>query len=70
MPIYTYVCKDCNEKFDLLVGVTSKKVELKCKKCGSKDINKVFGSFSVGNPSGKTSSSEPSCSTGTCPTGF
>ena len=66
MPIYTYICKDCREKFDLLVGVTSEKVELKCKKCNSKNIEKTIGSFSVGSPSGKSGSSGSSCPTGTC----
>ena len=70
MPIYTYVCKDCSEKFDLLVGVTSKKTELKCKKCSSRNIEKTLGSFSVGNSGGKSSSAGSSCSTGTCPTCF
>lgn len=65
MPIYSYICKDCGEKFDLLVGVTSEKVEYKCKKCKSKNIDKVLGSFSVGGSSDK-SSSRPSCPTGTC----
>lgn len=68
MPIYTYVCKDCGEKFDLLVGVTSEKLELKCKNCGSKKIEKTLGTFSVGNPGDKSSSSG-SCPTGTCPLG-
>ena len=69
MPIYTYICKGCGKKFDLLVGVTSEKVELKCKKCGSKNIEKTLGTFIVGNP-GDKSSSGPSCPTGTCPTCF
>ena len=64
MPIYTYICKDCGEKFDLLIGVTSKKTELKCKKCGSKKIEKTLSSFSVGN----SGSSGSSCPSGTCPT--
>jgi len=70
MPVYTYVCENCGEKFDLLIGVSSEKVELKCKKCGSKNIKKTFGSFSVGSSDGKSGSSGPSCPTGTCPTGF
>ena len=70
MPIYTYICKDCSEKFDLLIGVTSEKTELKCKKCGSRNIDKILSSFSVGNSGSKSSSSGPSCPTGTCPTGF
>jgi len=67
MPVYTYLCKDCGEKFDLLIGVNSEKLELKCKKCNSKSIDRVFSSFSVGGSRDK-SSSGPSCSTGTCPT--
>ena len=70
MPIYTYVCKDCGEKFDLLIGVTSEKTELKCKKCNSRKIDKILSSFSVGSSKGKPSSSGPSCPTGTCPTNF
>ena len=68
MPIYVYVCKDCGEKFDLLVGVVSEKVELKCPKCSSKNIEKTLGSFSVRGPSDKSSFSGASCPTGTCPT--
>ncbi|MCK4447071.1 MAG: zinc ribbon domain-containing protein [Candidatus Marinimicrobia bacterium] len=70
MPLYTYVCKDCREKFDLLIGVTAEKAELKCKKCSSKNIKKIFGTFSMSESRSKTSSSEPSCPTGTCPTCF
>ncbi len=70
MPVYTYVCKDCNEEFDLLIGMTSEKIELKCKKCNSENIEKKLGSFSVGHSKGKSVSSGPSCPTGTCPTNF
>ncbi len=70
MPIYTYACKDCGEKFDLLVGVTSQKTKLKCAKCNSKNIEKILGAFSVGNPSNKSNFSKSSCPTGTCPTCF
>ena len=70
MPIYTYECKDCGEKFDLLIGVTSEKTELKCKKCQSSRIVKVINCFSVGGSKGKSGSSGSSCPTGTCPTGI
>jgi len=62
MPVYTYVCKDCGAKFDLLVGMTSERTELKCSKCNSKKIKRTFSSFSVG----KSNSSGASCPTGTC----
>ena len=69
MPIYSYVCKDCGEEFDLLVGVVSEKTEFKCKKCGSSNIEKTFASFGVNVSSGTNNlnSSGPSCPTGTCP---
>jgi len=70
MPIYSYICKDCDEKFDLLIGVTSEKTKLKCKKCNSRRIVRVLSPFSVGNSRGKSDSSGSSCPTGTCPTGF
>ena len=71
MPIYTYECKDCGEKFDFLVGVVASKEEPKCEKCGSKSVEKIFAPFSVrvSGGSGSTSSG-PSCPTGTCPTSF
>jgi len=68
--MYSYVCNACGEKFDLLVGVTSEKTELKCTKCGSKNIKKTFAAFSMGEAKGKFGSSGPSCPTGTCPTCF
>jgi len=70
MPLYTYVCKDCGAKFDILIGVSSQKEELKCSKCSSKNIQRVFSSFGVGGSKDKFDSSGPSCSTGTCPTCF
>lgn len=68
MPLYTYMCKDCGEKFDLLVGVNAQKTEIKCKKCESKNVQKLMGGFSVGS-SGRNSSAGPTCSTGSCPLG-
>jgi len=67
MPIYSYRCKDCQNTFDLLIGVTSDQAELKCEKCGSANIEKTMGSFSVRMglatiPSG----SGGSCSSGGC----
>ncbi len=69
MPIYNYVCKECGENFDLLVGVTAERVVAKCRKCGSKNVEKIVSSFSVGNSTGNSSSSGLSCPTGTCPIG-
>ncbi len=66
MPIFTYICKHCGAKFDLLVGIVAEQEEMKCKKCSSKNIEKTFATFEVGKSSGSSSSSS-SCPTGTCP---
>lgn len=68
MPVYSYVCKDCGEKFDLFLRIGGKDDELVCKKCGSKNIQRVFASFGIGSSSDTNmSGSESSCPTGTCP---
>jgi putative FmdB family regulatory protein len=69
MPLYSYVCKDCGEKFDLLVGVTAQKAELKCPECKSVNIARTFAAFSTGKSSKSNSSDSSSCPTGTCPLG-
>ncbi len=65
MPIFGYNCNDCGEKFELLVGVTSEKTELKCTSCGSGSIEKTFEPFSVGK--GSSNSSGPHCNAEACP---
>ena len=67
MPIYTYKCKKCHEKFERLEGVVSEEEALKCSKCGSKDVQKVFSTFSVGKSSRSCDMNAPACSG--CPGG-
>jgi putative FmdB family regulatory protein len=46
MPIYEYRCENCDEISEFLVGVTQQKEEIKCKRCGGKELNKILsGSF-------------------------
>ncbi len=63
MPVYTYECKDCGQKFELLVGVGAGNEEIKCKKCNSKNVQKIPTVFNAG--SGRSSSSS-GCPTGNC----
>jgi putative FmdB family regulatory protein len=69
MPIYSYVCRDCEAKFDLLVRTEARDEEKVCEKCGSKNIERTFAPFAIGKAS-SSSSSGPSCPTGICPTCF
>jgi putative FmdB family regulatory protein len=70
MPIFSYSCKQCGNKFELLEGMTARKAARKCPSCGSGKIEKIFSSFSVGAASGgsdfSAGASCPTCSTGTC----
>ncbi|MDI6821747.1 MAG: zinc ribbon domain-containing protein [Actinomycetota bacterium] len=63
MPIYIYKCRDCGQEFELLVGMGSSKEELKCKKCGSKNLERVFSAFGIGGSPG--SDIDNTCEAGT-----
>lgn len=61
MPIYEYKCKDCGGINEFLVGVAWDKVEIKCSRCGSEKLEKIFsksfistGGHFIGSQGGKT----------------
>lgn len=60
MPLYEYRCNNCGKISEFLVGVTQEKVEIKCKYCGGKELNKIFSKSNVssghliGSQGGKT----------------
>jgi len=56
MPIYEYVCNDCNEKFSLLQRINTKGNEATCPKCSSKRVKKVMSSFCCSSSEGLPSS--------------
>jgi putative FmdB family regulatory protein len=67
MPIYTYECKDCGRKFEVLAGVGEGEGEVRFGKCKSTNVERTFSAFNIG--SGDRSSSPPICPTGACLTG-
>ncbi|HHY63287.1 MAG TPA: zinc ribbon domain-containing protein [Bacillota bacterium] len=62
MPIFEYKCAKCGEKFEELV--TGCCADVKCPKCGSDEVKKLFSSF--GFKSGSTFSSSSGGSCGSC----
>ncbi|MFA5008080.1 MAG: FmdB family zinc ribbon protein [Candidatus Omnitrophota bacterium] len=66
MPIFTYQCNKCLSKFDILIGMSQDKPELKCPKCASQDLEKQFAPFRVSGGSVSSSSKCSSCSGGNC----
>jgi len=55
MPIFEYECEKCGAKFEELIS-SSKQDEVTCPECGSREVTKLFSTFSGGS--------------GTCSTGF
>ncbi len=43
MPIYEFICNDCNEEFEELILGSSP--EIKCPKCSSQDCSKKVSAF-------------------------
>lgn len=75
MPIYEFQCADCGEKKEILFRSSDEKVEMKCDKCGSVNLQRVLSStnFSVSGGSGggaapRATASTHKCSGGSCTT--
>jgi len=45
MPIFEYICRDCAQRFDLIVQAST---PLKCPNCGGADLEKQLSRFAVG----------------------
>ena len=67
MPIYEYVCEDCEQKYEKLVRSSTAKVKLLCPTCGSEKGRKALSLFGAVGGSAKTgglgnySASAPAC---------
>jgi putative FmdB family regulatory protein len=49
MPIFEYVCRECNHRFELLLQGSAQAV---CPKCQATTLEKQFSSFGVGATGG------------------
>lgn len=74
MPIYEFKCASCEEKMEILFKSSDEKVEMKCAKCGSENLERVLSSTNFSMAGGSCSGSETasakthSCSGGSCTT--
>jgi putative FmdB family regulatory protein len=70
MPIYEYVCEDCQNQFEKIV--INKQQEISCPKCASKkaaiqlSVFATAGNGSSSGPSGSSSSGGGGCCGGGC----
>jgi putative FmdB family regulatory protein len=59
MPIYEYVCKGCEHRFEKLVKSPTAADRVECPKCGSGKTMRAMSVFAVGSDGGKTSAGAP-----------
>jgi putative FmdB family regulatory protein len=62
MPIFEYICKQCDHRFEAIVLGSQKAA---CPKCESKRLSQQLSSFAVGGDAAKASGS-PAGACGTC----
>ena len=64
MPIYEYICNDCEARYERLVMSAGQEIE--CPKCASKRQTLQLSVFSAGKSSNGTASSSSSSTTVGC----
>ena len=52
MPIFEFRCIKCGEMVELLVMNSAEKVEMKCKKCGGENLERVLSTTNFAVKSG------------------
>jgi putative FmdB family regulatory protein len=45
MPVYDYICHDCQKTFELVLTLKEHETEAKCPKCGSKNVEQELTAF-------------------------
>ena len=63
MPIYEYICRDCNQKFEAMRSFSQADAPIECKSCGSTDTYRtVSRCFSKGDGLTVLSTTSGGCS--------
>ncbi|TET63154.1 zinc ribbon domain-containing protein [Candidatus Aerophobetes bacterium] len=62
VPLYRFLCKDCEQKFTQLVSI-GKETEVKCETCGSSKLEKLIPRSITGRTKEGALSGMSSCST-------
>ena len=74
MPIFEFKCLKCEEFMEILVmGSDDEQVTMRCRKCGSEDLERVLSSTNYSMAAGSGAPKGPftqsrSCSGGSCTT--
>ncbi|MFZ2492604.1 MAG: zinc ribbon domain-containing protein [Thermoanaerobaculia bacterium] len=60
MPLFEFVCRDCEERFEDLVS-SSDLTHVHCPSCGTSDVQKLISTFAVGAGGSGTTSRRDRC---------
>ncbi len=47
MPVYEYLCKECNSRFDTLMRLSSASTQVACSSCSSPNVRRLMSSFAT-----------------------
>ena len=48
MPVYEFLCRDCDHRYDDLVGFNDNVESQTCSECSSTDVVKLYSPFRIG----------------------
>jgi putative FmdB family regulatory protein len=54
MPVYEFLCRDCDTRFDDLVSMSAPLDDQSCPGCRSAEVVKLYSPFSVRSSTGQT----------------
>lgn len=63
MPIYEYICKDCEHQFEVLTTSSTADETVKCPECKGQDVCKLISTttFRMGSAPSITTGGQPGC---------
>jgi len=61
MPIYEFICENCQNRFELLTKINDQN-KITCPQCQSDRVKKLVSSFGIGGESSRLKGSSGSCS--------
>ncbi|PIE74815.1 MAG: FmdB family transcriptional regulator [Deltaproteobacteria bacterium] len=67
MPIFEFICRDCNDVFEEIIFNENEEKEVKCKKCDGSNVKKLMSAGAIrpdGIPTGRGGFAAPSCGGG------
>jgi putative FmdB family regulatory protein len=66
MPIYEYLCQDCDKKFEVIRSMSQADAPLKCQECGGEHVKRKLAVFYAMSGGHSVAGTSDSCDCGSC----